>query len=328
MDEEIERGRIEGLRRRRIATAEWAETLIPFFAEAREVLPEYGLTGRPSNAAYARWLNHSDRKVPARKGGEWCSEKVDRLFNLHIGLCDNADLELEVNENIYKFKMNYIDMYDINVVERELMIARERHSAAISSALKLAASLRGEPVKGFTRKVPITSAEIRRRDEFEKLTSRVQLLECRFRSQYNHAISVLYLLQLHVLPEDPMLRSDRGIADWLNAGNFKNFNGKCWRQQTVADLFDIASTLIRTATFVQERQESLHRFGMPRKTMSNASKIALEDLEIQILQSKIELANRRKMALMLAEQYDQLRPPKRPGGLINRRSETARSLQS
>jgi hypothetical protein len=109
MQEERERGRIIGLRKRRLATAEWASGFIGLLAEARDELPAYADWGMPSNNAYARWLEQ--RSVPPRSGrGEWSSEKVRRLFDIHVGLIEEAEQEFDISSAIIRFKRQYADV--------------------------------------------------------------------------------------------------------------------------------------------------------------------------------------------------------------------------
>jgi hypothetical protein len=90
MQEERERGRIIGLRQRRLATAEWAASFVPLLAEARRELPIYADTGEPSQDAYARWLTENGI-LTRRQKKIWRSESVRRLFDIHIGLIDEAE---------------------------------------------------------------------------------------------------------------------------------------------------------------------------------------------------------------------------------------------
>lgn len=107
MDEERERGRINGLNIRRNATAEWAKSLIEPLADARRALPVWADTGKPSRRAIANWLNTSGPPIPSRNGGVWSSETIGRLFDIHIGLIDEAEQAFDIEIAIIRFKWRY-----------------------------------------------------------------------------------------------------------------------------------------------------------------------------------------------------------------------------
>lgn len=144
MQEERERGRIIGLRQRRLATAEWAASFVPLLAEARRELPIYADTGEPSQDAYARWLTKSGVLTRRRKK-IWRSETVRRLFDVHIGLIDEAEREFEIAMRIVRFKMRYADPAARKAVATEEETATNERASAIRDALRLAADLRGRP---------------------------------------------------------------------------------------------------------------------------------------------------------------------------------------
>jgi hypothetical protein len=146
MQEERERGRIIGLRTRRLATAEWASGFIGLLAEARDELPAYADWGTPSNNAYARWLEQ--RSVPPRSGrGEWSSEKVRRLFDIHIGLIEEAEQEFDISIAIIRFKRQYADASSQAALAAEEVAVREYRARQINDAHRLAAALRGHPYR-------------------------------------------------------------------------------------------------------------------------------------------------------------------------------------
>jgi hypothetical protein len=143
MQEERERGRIIGLRKRRLETAAWAATFIPLLVEARLELPEYAGRGEPSRQSYADWLNHPSRKVPQRRKGEWSSETVGRLFDVHIGLIDEAEQEFDIAIGIIRFKWQYADADARKALAGEEVAVREYRAQQINDAHRLTAGLRG-----------------------------------------------------------------------------------------------------------------------------------------------------------------------------------------
>ncbi|MCC4234855.1 hypothetical protein LL253_19470 [Sphingobium soli] len=143
MQEERERGRIIGLRQRRLATAEWAASFVPLLAEARRELPIYADTGEPSQDAYARWLTENGI-LTRRQKKIWRSESVRRLFDIHIGLIDEAEREFEIAMAIVRFKMGYADPAARKALATEEETATNERASAIRDALRLAADLRGQ----------------------------------------------------------------------------------------------------------------------------------------------------------------------------------------
>ncbi|RYG86437.1 MAG: hypothetical protein EON59_09955 [Alphaproteobacteria bacterium] len=133
------------MRERRLATAAWASTFIPLFAEARQVLPRYLDTGEPSQQAYANWLNYPGREVPSRRKGKWSSETVGRLFDIHIGLIDQAEQEFDIAIDIIRFKWQYADAGAREALADEEAAVREYRAQQINDAYRLTASLRGRP---------------------------------------------------------------------------------------------------------------------------------------------------------------------------------------
>lgn len=143
MDEERERGRIVGLETRRRAAAEWANTLIPLLDEARLTLPDWSDTGKPSQSAYARWLNV--KGIPLRRGrGRWTSETVGRLINIDVGLIEQAEKEFERLLGIVRFKWKLADVGAQQALTEEELAVREKRALAINGAYRLSARLRGE----------------------------------------------------------------------------------------------------------------------------------------------------------------------------------------
>lgn len=143
MQEERERGRIIGLRIRRLETAAWAATFIPLLAEARLELPEYAGRGEPSRQAYANWLNHPSRKVPSRQGGKWSSETMGRLFDIHIGLIDEAEQEFDIAIAVIRFKWKHADPDARTALGDEEFAVRQDRAQNINDAYRLSAELRG-----------------------------------------------------------------------------------------------------------------------------------------------------------------------------------------
>lgn len=143
MQEERERGRIIGLGKRRLETAAWAATFIPLLAEARLELPEYAGRGEPSRQAYANWLNHPSREIPSRKKGKWSSETMGRLFDIHIGLIDEAEQEFDIAIAIIRFKWKHADPDIRAALADEEVAARQERAQNINDAYRLSAELRG-----------------------------------------------------------------------------------------------------------------------------------------------------------------------------------------
>jgi hypothetical protein len=143
MQEERERGRIIGLRKRRLETAAWAATFIPLLAEARLELPEYAGRGEPSRQAYANWLNDPSRKIPSRYKGKWQSESIGRLFDIHIGLIDEAEQEFDIAIAIIRFKWKHADAEARKALADEEAEVRDDRATNINDAYRLSAHLRG-----------------------------------------------------------------------------------------------------------------------------------------------------------------------------------------
>lgn len=129
------------MRIRRLETAEWASSFIPLLAEARRVLPEYAGTGEPSRQAYANWLNR--KKMPSRQNGRWQSESIGRLFDIHIGLIDEAEQEFDIAIGIIRFKWQYADAEARKALAEEEIAVREYRAQQINDAYRLSAELRG-----------------------------------------------------------------------------------------------------------------------------------------------------------------------------------------
>lgn len=143
MDEERERGRIVGLETRRRQAAEWASTFIPLLEEARLILGEWRDTGKPSQNAYAGWLNN--KGIPTRRdGGRWTSQTVERLINIHIGLIEHAEEEFERLLAIIRFKWKLADSEAKQALADEEHAVREARARAINDAYRLSAKLRGK----------------------------------------------------------------------------------------------------------------------------------------------------------------------------------------
>ncbi|MBB5712978.1 hypothetical protein [Sphingomonas xinjiangensis] len=143
MQEERERGRIIGLRKRRLETAAWAATFIPLLAEARLELPEYAGRGEPSRQAYSNWLNHPSREIPSRNKGSWKSETIGRLFDIHIGLIDEAEQEFDIAIAIIRFKWKHADAEARKALADEEARVRDDRAKDINDAYRLSAHLRG-----------------------------------------------------------------------------------------------------------------------------------------------------------------------------------------
>lgn len=177
MQEERERGRIIGLRKRRLETAGWAATFIPLLAEARCELPEYAGRGEPSRQAYANWLNHPSRKVPQRRKGDWTSESVRRLFDIHIGLIDEAEQEFDIAIAIIRFKWKHADP-DIRtaLADEEVTVRRDR-AQNINDAYRLSADLRGRTYfdQDIPPRIQVVSSSARKKRSKASEPTEVQL---------------------------------------------------------------------------------------------------------------------------------------------------------
>lgn len=107
------------------------------------MLPRYSDTGEPSRQAYADWLNHPDREVPSRRNGKWSSETVARLFDIHVGLIDQAEEEFDIAIGIIRFKWQYADAHARKALADEESAVREYRLQQINDAHRLTAGLRG-----------------------------------------------------------------------------------------------------------------------------------------------------------------------------------------
>ena len=142
VEEEIELGQIQSLKQRRLATASWAESLIPLLAEARLTLPTNDGTREPARSAYASWLNL--RKVPTRRNRQWTSQAVIRLFDLHHGLIDEAELEFDIEFAIIQYKRGYVKHLEgRQALDRRQAAAEQDRAKQINNSRRLTAALRG-----------------------------------------------------------------------------------------------------------------------------------------------------------------------------------------
>lgn len=141
MDEEREKGRIAGLRTRRLATAAWASTLIPVLDQARKELPDQD-GGGPALLAYARWLNQRDYKTRRRK--TWRAETVSRLFEIHISLIEEAEKEFKLASAVIDSKLQYAKPQDREALVAERTNIENERVYSIIEARKLVADLKGQ----------------------------------------------------------------------------------------------------------------------------------------------------------------------------------------
>lgn len=160
MQEERERGRIAGLKTRRLKTAAWATKLIPAFQQARLELLIRETTGEPNLSGYARWMNQHG--YPAREGGDWTAEGISRVFDIQIGLIAQADKEFDIAMSIISYKQLRGNAQTRAGLQAEEQDARAQHAEAIKDARRLSAALRGreyvdevipEPLR-FRRQAP------------------------------------------------------------------------------------------------------------------------------------------------------------------------------
>lgn len=177
MQEERERGRIIGLRKRRLETAAWAATFIPLLAEARLELPEYAGRGEPSRQAYANWLNDPGRRIPSRNKGEWTSETVRRLFDIHIGLIDEAEQEFDIAIAIIRFKWKHADAEARKALADEETGVRADRARDINDAHRLSAHLRGRTYtdQDIPTRLQIVSSVRKKRSQPKEQPVEVQL---------------------------------------------------------------------------------------------------------------------------------------------------------
>lgn len=66
-----------------------------------------------------------------------------RLFDVHIGLIDEAEREFEIAMGIVRFKMRYADPDARKALATEEETATNERASAIRDALRLSADLRG-----------------------------------------------------------------------------------------------------------------------------------------------------------------------------------------
>ena len=143
MQEERERGRIAGLRTRRLRMAERARALVPTLEQARRELPEKGETGQPSDSDVARWLN--SHHYLNDNGKSWRPQTVARLFDTHISLIDGANSDLKAILEIIRYKSTISRRDFLEGLREEEKYERKQHREQIVDAYRLAADLRGLP---------------------------------------------------------------------------------------------------------------------------------------------------------------------------------------
>lgn len=297
MDSEIERGRIAGLRVRRLETAEWAKSLIPILAEARAELPEYAGTGEPSRQAYADWLNF--RNIPSRNGkGKWSSEKVRRLFDIHIGLMDEAENEFEIEIGIIKYKRRAAGKRGLTLLIEEEKAARENRARSINDAHRLSAELRGQTYIDQT--VPDSLGQVKRVRQVQK---RVEALQKRQLQSVSYTKLMVPVIE-QAGEELGAAASLRAYADWLNKNGHKTLKGKVWRSQTVSELLAIDALLIRQAEAEHERTVELAKLLLDQAIRAGQdAKCASEERTQQVLESGHRLEEQKAEAIELADQF-------------------------
>jgi hypothetical protein len=73
----------------------------------------------------------------------WKSETVRRLFDIHIGLIDDAEQEFDIAIAIIRFKWRYADTAGREDLAVEEASVRQDRARAINDAYRLSAELRG-----------------------------------------------------------------------------------------------------------------------------------------------------------------------------------------
>lgn len=142
MDEEIERGRLAGLKIRRAEAAQWAESMVPILAQARQELTEYADRGAPSNRAIAEWL--TNHQVPTRKGkAEWQSEQVSRLLDIQSTMVKQAESEYLIAVRLLEGKIRRVGFQEVKRFQDEYDQLKIARASAIREALILSANLKG-----------------------------------------------------------------------------------------------------------------------------------------------------------------------------------------
>lgn len=143
MDEEIERGRLAGLKIRRAEAAQWAESMVPILAQARQELTEYADRGAPSNRAIAEWL--TNHQVPTRKGkAEWQSEQVSRLLDIQSTMIKQAESEYSIAIHLLMQKIRRVEEDRLHTLIGEYRQIKTDRENAIREALILGGAVKGD----------------------------------------------------------------------------------------------------------------------------------------------------------------------------------------
>lgn len=297
MDHEIERGRIAGLRVRRLETANWAKGLVPSLDKARESLPDYAGTGEPSRQAYADWLNR--KKIPTRNGkGNWGSEQVRRLFDIHISLMDEAENEFDIEIGIIKYKRWINRKAGGELFAEEEKTARENRVKQINEAYRLSAELQGRPYTD--QEIPDSLGRIGR---VRLVNERVETLRARRIEAVNYARTMISIIQ-GACDEIGAAASWRAFADWLNERNYKTVKGKVWRAETVSHLLMVDAFLIRQLEAEHQRVIELEKLTFFQDIeRGEDEQIASTARDKKILESELNLENIRIEAMEIADEF-------------------------
>ena len=167
MQEERERGRINGLAKKRATLAKFAATLKPAFAQARVQYYSLRKDRDITLTAYAEYLNAEGWR--SRKGKAFTAETISRLFQIHIGQIDKAEREFDKELEIYRFKVKL--NLEPQQAQRDLADAQIKRIEAIEEAFKLEADLKGEVYRRREIKPRLTTDDGQDRYSFERVSA-------------------------------------------------------------------------------------------------------------------------------------------------------------
>ena len=141
MDYQKEKGRINGLRTRREKSRDFALSMVPVLREARKHLPDRGGEG-PSRRGLAGWLN--DNGFKSVQGGNFAPETISRLYDIHIGMIEEAEEEYRIGFEAREYALNDPEVQDRDRIISELADIEESREVAIAEARRLSAELQGK----------------------------------------------------------------------------------------------------------------------------------------------------------------------------------------
>lgn len=301
MDCERERGRLAGLKSRRLETAEWARSFISLLEQARTDFREE-FNFKPSCKAYADWLNDERREIPTRRGGKWASETVKRLFNIHLGLIDGIETEFDIEIAINRFRRKTADAAGrAKLLDREVDALKDR-ARKINDANRLSAELQGHRYEDVENP-PVLRPVGKQREARDKLYA----ISRRRKATEDHVLAIVpHLARAHAETDG----SNQALADWLNARNHKTLKGKVWRIQTIDEFASVEDLLIREAeaehksAIIYERQ-----FASKKASRGGDYHIIRSERDVKIAEADADLDRNKSVARDIGEKLRMLIQP-------------------